>query len=191
MALFADDVAWLCGQLGIEHVVAVGHSMGGSVVATLAARNPSLVLGAVAVDSPVIALPGASDRLGSSIRALAEAGYLEAATQFIGRMFQPYDDPTRRESIIKGMTSTPQHTMVSALQASLDLDAAALGKVTQPMLLISAGWIPTNLEALREVIPNLRFAQTYGSGHFNMLEVPEQVNAMIERFLAIDVLAEP
>ena len=31
------------------------------------------------------------------------------------------------------------------------------------------------------------YAQTVGSGHFNQLEVPEQVNAMIERFLAIEM----
>jgi hypothetical protein len=29
--------------------------------------------------------------------------------------------------------------------------------------------------------------QTVGAGHFNQLEVPEQVNAMIERFLQISL----
>ena len=37
--------------------------------------------------------------------------------------------------------------------------------------------------ALRALNPVLRTGQTVGAGHFNQLEVPEQVNAMIERFL--------
>ena len=31
--------------------------------------------------------------------------------------------------------------------------------------------------------------QTVGAGHFNQLEVPDQVNAMIERFLAVNGLS--
>jgi pimeloyl-ACP methyl ester carboxylesterase len=31
----------------------------------------------------------------------------------------------------------------------------------------------------------LAFGQTVGSGHFCQLEVPDRVNAMIDRFLAI------
>ena len=33
--------------------------------------------------------------------------------------------------------------------------------------------------------PRLAFGQTVGSGHFCQLEMPDQVNAMIERFVAI------
>src|SRR5436853_5160764 len=38
MAAFADDVAWLCGQLGVRKPVLVGHSMGGNIALELAAR---------------------------------------------------------------------------------------------------------------------------------------------------------
>ena len=37
--------------------------------------------------------------------------------------------------------------------------------------------------ALAEAVPQVVTGQTVGAGHFNMLEVPEQVNSMIERFL--------
>jgi hypothetical protein len=39
--------------------------------------------------------------------------------------------------------------------------------------------------------PQLVIGKTVGSGHFLELEVPEQVNAMIERFLAISLSAAP
>src|SRR5207248_9077185 len=36
---------------------------------------------------------------------------------------------------------------------------------------------------LRAIKPDLEVGLTVGAGHFHQLEVPEQVNAMIERFL--------
>ncbi|MBK5198896.1 MAG: alpha/beta hydrolase, partial [Methyloceanibacter sp.] len=42
-----------------------------------------------------------------------------------------------------------------------------------------------DIARLRELVPQLRFGHVVGSGHFCQLEVPEQVNAMIDRFLAI------
>jgi hypothetical protein len=35
------------------------------------------------------------------------------------------------------------------------------------------------------MFPQILYGKTVGFGHFCQLEVPEQVNAMIERFLAI------
>jgi pimeloyl-ACP methyl ester carboxylesterase len=40
---------------------------------------------------------------------------------------------------------------------------------------------------LRKIRPDLEVGITVGAGHFHQLEVPEQVNAMIERFLALSV----
>jgi pimeloyl-ACP methyl ester carboxylesterase len=44
------------------------------------------------------------------------------------------------------------------------------------------------MERLRELVPGLAYGQTVGSGHFCQLEVPDQVNAMIERFLTLQSL---
>jgi hypothetical protein len=38
---------------------------------------------------------------------------------------------------------------------------------------------------LRELCPQLIAGQTVGAGHFHQLETPEQVNAMIDRFLTV------
>jgi pimeloyl-ACP methyl ester carboxylesterase len=188
MPLFADDVAYVCRDLGIDRVVAVGHSMGGSVVATLASRQPDLVRAAVAIDSPIITTEAARQRLSPSIEALGGPDYLVTARQLVDSMFLPCDDPDRRRRITEGMTAAPQHTMESAMRLILSQTPETLGTISQPCLLISAGWVPFDIGAIRAVVPNLSYAQTYGSGHFSMLEVPEQVNAMIERFLALELV---
>jgi pimeloyl-ACP methyl ester carboxylesterase len=38
---------------------------------------------------------------------------------------------------------------------------------------------------LHEIKPDLEVGITVGAGHFHQLEVPDQVNAMIERFLVM------
>ena len=40
MAIFADDLAWLCERLRLIKPVVIGHSMGGSIALELAARYP-------------------------------------------------------------------------------------------------------------------------------------------------------
>jgi pimeloyl-ACP methyl ester carboxylesterase len=54
-----------------------------------------------------------------------------------------------------------------------------------PFLYIAAGNVLPDLARLRELCPQVMTAQTAGAGHFNQLEVPDQVNAMIERFLRV------
>ena len=54
-----------------------------------------------------------------------------------------------------------------------------------PVLLLRAAlWERTDALRLLELKPDLEIGITVGAGHFHQLEVPEQVNAMIERFLA-------
>jgi pimeloyl-ACP methyl ester carboxylesterase len=42
MAAFADDLAWLCSELGVIKPIVVGHSMGGNVALEFAARYPEI-----------------------------------------------------------------------------------------------------------------------------------------------------
>ena len=58
-----------------------------------------------------------------------------------------------------------------------------------PALHIAADEPINDAAALRALNPCIRTGQTVGAGHFNQLEVPEQVNTMIERFLAVESLA--
>jgi pimeloyl-ACP methyl ester carboxylesterase len=64
----------------------------------------------------------------------------------------------------------------------------ALGLCVVPALLVrrTIGANPDALR-LREIKPDLEVGITVGAGHFHHLEVPEQVNAMIERFLAVSL----
>jgi pimeloyl-ACP methyl ester carboxylesterase len=69
--------------------------------------------------------------------------------------------------------------------------ASAVAACKVPVLYIDTGTPNADLQRFGELCPQLVIGKIVGSGHFLELEVPEQVNAMIERFLAITLSAAP
>jgi pimeloyl-ACP methyl ester carboxylesterase len=190
---FADDLAWMCGELELGRPIFIGHSMGGIVVFDLAARYQNLPSAIVMLDAAII-LPGAARAgLVRFIDEMREPDYRAAARDYIANVFFiPSDDPARRARIFDEMTSAPQHVMVSMLEGLRDHDPSmARGRLVVPSLYIAANEPRPRSEIppLRELIPQMAYGQTVGSGHFCQLEVPDQVNAMIDRFLALAVPA--
>ena len=45
----------------------------------------------------------------------------------------------------------------------------------------------TDLKRFQAACPRLVVSRTLGAGHFSPLEVPDQINAMIARFLAVGI----
>ena len=73
--------------------------------------------------------------------------------------------------------------MVNAM-AAFD-SQAILRECDVPILTIGSAAPPNTSKFLLETNPAMMIGQTVGAGHFHQLEVPEQVNLMIERFLTI------
>ena len=79
MPAHADDAAEVLDAFGVERCVVLGHSMGGFVAATLAARHPTRVAEVVLIDGglPIPAPPGVAPEdlpealIGSAARRLA------------------------------------------------------------------------------------------------------------------------
>jgi pimeloyl-ACP methyl ester carboxylesterase len=188
VACLADDVAWLCRELGLYKPVVIGHSMGGVVALDLAARYPDLAAALVMVDAPVLVPQALAEALNLQgfIAALRTPAYRDAVRGFIGSTILPTDDQERGARILDQMAAAPQYVVASAFEHNLLYDAAPAAAIRVPALYIRAV-VPADLERFRELCPHLVTGQTVGSGHFHQLEVPDQINAMIDRFLTIAV----
>lgn len=189
MGLFADDVAWCLNKLGAERPVVIGHSMGGVIAFELAARYPDLPAAIIMLDASVVrpaASAAAADRM---IRALAGPDRVTIMRDYVNAaLFISTDDAVRRAQLLERMTSAPAHVAVSAMEGLLEYDPQlARGRIKVPSLYIAADepGPRSDMAALRDLLPQLAYGQTVGSGRFCQLEVPDQVNAMIDRFLAI------
>jgi len=184
IAAYADDIAYIIDQLGLGKCVAVGHSMGGKAALQLAAEHPERVAAIVMVDpAPFISPPELRAAMESMVADI-EAGNQEARRRFITRMFLPSSDRQLVEKVTAIMLAAPAHVAANAVRGGLEFDAraaAASCKVPAPHLAATPPNNPPHL--MSEWLPNVVNGWTVGAGHFNQLEVPDQVNAMIEGFL--------
>jgi pimeloyl-ACP methyl ester carboxylesterase len=189
MSAFADDVAWLCAQLKVKKPVVIGHSMGGVIAVELAARFPEVPGAVVTLDSPIVPPQELLDNVAApTIAALQGPGYREAQRQLVAEaLFIPTDDPVRKARIVDAMSSASQHVMASAFAGIFCDTAASAAACKVPLLILMAAQPLSDVARLRQLCPNAIIGQTVGAGHFHQLEVPEQVNAMIDRFLAVSL----
>ena len=101
-------------------------------------------------------------------------------------MFIEDDDPDEKARIIDSMTSTPERVVAACVQGICEWAAEdALRNCRTPALVVSATVFPAvNAELAKKMCPHLVTEQTVGTGHFNQLLAPDQVNAALERFMA-------
>jgi hypothetical protein len=84
------------------------------------------------------------------------------------------------------MDKTPQQALRSTWDSVFSTDTDALAAACKvPTLYIDAGPPNCDLVRFQQLCPQLIIGRTVGTGHWHQLEVPDQINSMIERFLTI------
>ena len=83
------------------------------------------------------------------------------------------------------------HGRLSAWESFATWDSvAALAACHTPLLYLDFGTPNCKVGHLRALHPALIDGRTMGAGHWAMLEVPEQVSALLDRFIAITAREE-
>ena len=100
-------------------------------------------------------------------------------------IFLPTDDKARRAKLHAALLETPQHVLVSTWEQLLAYDPTAAAEKCRLPFLYVGGVMPYDEARLRALCPQVVVGRTVGAGHFHQLEVPGQVNTMIDRFLDV------
>lgn len=185
----ADDAVALCAALGIERPVVVGHSLGG-VSAIELARRPGFASAMVLLDSTVdlpVELHAELAAYNERLASLPTEEYRAEVSHYARlRMIDPCDDPSVADALVARSAAVDQDVYVAGASSIVGRDVAAMvAEVTVPTLFIASSlpWLPP--ARVHELCPSWFLGRTVGAGHFHHLLVPDQVNAMIERFLAV------
>jgi pimeloyl-ACP methyl ester carboxylesterase len=183
---FAHAVAELARELRLGRSVVFGHSIGAMVALALSQVAPELVGAVALIDPPPLSQEVWKVFAPQLIASFSGPDGPRGRREFVEQMFLPTDDATRRAKIIETMTAVPNDIAIPLVQAIAAFDGlTVLRQCAVPVLTISSA-VPTNDAAtLLAANSTTTLGQTVGAGHFLQLEVPEQLNPMVERFLAI------
>jgi pimeloyl-ACP methyl ester carboxylesterase len=184
---FVDDARRLCAHLGLVRPIVVGHSLGGVTAIALAAE-PGFASALVLVDSTVELPADAAAGLTAyfdGLRAASDADYERQVREFIAfRMFDPGDDAERAAAITDELASVPREVFIAGGSSVLDIDVKeTVLAVRAPTLFLASDRPWLDMNRVHELRPDWFLGRTVGAGHFHQVLVPDQVNAMIGRFL--------
>jgi pimeloyl-ACP methyl ester carboxylesterase len=182
--VLADDVLAVAAAAGLRRPVLVGHSLGALIGLSGAAR-PGALSALIMVDPAPISNEPAKAFFRESVDAVRADADRSWRTSFATGFFLP-TDTVRRDEIIAGFPAGDPGIAAAVLLAMGEFDGvSALRQATVPVLSIGSAHPANSAADLRAACPGIAIGQTVGSGHFNQLEVPGQVNAMISKFLAL------
>ncbi|WP_161958472.1 alpha/beta fold hydrolase [Ornithinimicrobium cavernae] len=195
VAEFAQDVVVVCEAAGLRDPVVIGHSMGALVALDTLVRadsplrrvprRPAHPVGAVLLDPAPLAHERSKadwaeraaairrDHTGDLRRAFARSLVLDT-------------DRAGYDRVVEVMAATHPEVAAGGARAMATFDGAgALGNLASPMLVIQAAHAERGLEQLVPDRRLLTLGRTVGSGHFQQLEVPDQLVPMIGRWLEV------
>jgi pimeloyl-ACP methyl ester carboxylesterase len=184
---YCDDLFFLAGQLGLEQPIVIGHSMGGIIALDFAARYADRISAAILLEAMVIA-----DPLLAGLRPILEGvrtkAYRDVVSRLMTHLTGAYFDPGECERLVTFIASCPQHVLVSAMEGILAFDSvAAATNVKCPLLYVGTSATYTDVARFRALCPQLVTGQLVGCGHYFPMEVPDQLSAMVARFIETHV----
>jgi len=184
---FADDLSFVASRLGLEKPIVVGHSMGGLIALDFAARYASQISAAIVLE-PVAVAAELLAGMQPILAGVRTDQYRDVVAGLMNYLTGPYFDSDERARLVSFIRACRQHVLISAMEGILAFDSeAAAANVRCPLLYVGTNTIYANIERFRELCPQLVTGQLVGCGHYFPLEVPEQLTAMVARFIQTNV----
>lgn len=185
MDLFARAVEAVRAEANAERIVLIGHSMGAPVIRQYAHMYPERVTGLVAVDGPLDMRAFPIPQAGQGPPQLTGPDGLKAREGMIRSMFTPQTSADVQKQVLAMMLGAPEATAVGAMGAMFDPSIRWTDAIKAPALSIYAGTSRIPDEATtKEVLPNHSATQIAGTGHFVMMEKPDEFDRVLGEFLA-------
>jgi pimeloyl-ACP methyl ester carboxylesterase len=180
--LFAQAIEAVRSEAKVERVALAGHSMGTPVIVHYARLYPQHVAALIFVDGGV--MPPAINQGMSFADQFGEPNGLKARENMIRSMFSSATTPEMQKDIISMMLNAPVETAVGAMKAIFASSNVKDEICTLPVLGLYADKSRSgNSEYMKTHFPKMDYKEIPGTGHFLMLEKPEEFNRLVLEFL--------
>ena len=182
MDLFARAVEAVRAESGADKIVLVGHSMGAPVIRQYARLYPQRVTALVAVDGPLDMRQFPAE---FKPPPLAGPEGLKAREGMVRSMFTPQTSPDVQQRVLSMMLKAPEATAIGAMGSMMDPALRKADVAPMPALAIWAGTnqqMP-NVDEARKTLPKFEQTKVEGTGHFLMMERPDEFNRLLSAFV--------
>ena len=181
MELFARAIEAVRVEAKAGKIVLVGHSMGTPVIREYARLYPDNVAGMVPVDG-VLHLSGS--RNAPNPERMKGPDAMKNREAMIRGMFGPSATPAIQQHILKMMLAAPETTAYQAMAATFAPENWKQDAFPFPALGIYADHSGADDPAyFKKVFPDGTTVEVPGTGHFVMLEKPQEFNKLLADFL--------
>ncbi len=185
---YAKDVIAVINGLGLEHVILVGHSMGGEIVLQTALTLPGKVIGLIGIDNFkqfVTAFTPQEEKEINEFLGALKTNFDTTATMYTKlALFPPdYADSNSMNRVIRSIQETDTVAAIKSLESLMRFalkDSEMISRLPIPIHLIVSDYTITNEESFRRTAKtgsSIRVIK--GTGHYPMIEKPEQFTYML------------
>ncbi len=178
----AADVLAALDARGVERCVLVGHSWGGAVAVAAAGARPERVAGLLLLDpaSDGRQIPESEAR--GLMRSL-ETDYDAVVPAYWASLLEGAQ-PAVRERLMAEIARAPRPVVRGTLASLLAFDPVApLTRYAGPRRTVITR-LNERADAYQALVPDLPVTRVSGTGHWLQLDKPEEVNRILDAFLA-------
>ena len=185
MDLFASAIEAVRVAADLNEMVLVGHSMGGRVVGKYALNFPDRVAGLVAVDAYFNQEPRAP-RSSEVEREVPreQTTNTDPREQFFRDMFVDSTPESVQNEVLGIVLSVPLDVAGAIARSMSTFGSVESKTIDVPASVIVAGSVPDlEVERIWNLVPRAKIEKVPGTGHFLMMEKPQEFNARLREFL--------
>jgi pimeloyl-ACP methyl ester carboxylesterase len=180
-AQFAADVDSVIQQLDLQKVILIGHSMSGDIVLQAAIDNPNKVIGVVGVDNfKNVGSPKNPNDKVQMAEAIAQMrkDFVGVATKWFNeQLFSATTSADIKRRVLNDVAHTDTTIAVNVMEQGDGFDELVkLAQANKTLYLINSDITPTDTSYITAQKLRVRVFYTKGTGHFGMIEAPDEFN---------------
>ena len=188
MLSFANDIKAVIDREKINRAILIGHSMGGGVIAKASQLIPTKIISIIGIDTFQNVAEKLPQKAFDEMIQPFEKNFVNTAQSFVLTMFPKETDKELIHWIKEDISSAPKNIALSAFRNYLgqyvnNEAIQVFESITIPVVSINARLWPTNLEENRRHIKNYKLFYIEETGHFPMMEKPEEFNNLLKEAL--------
>lgn len=190
--VLAKEILTLAQERGFKQATIIGLNYGASIAIEIAANNSDFVTSVILLDPAILMAPWVTHWINVYIKDLLDSEVEMKGKDIIKTSAYLLNEEDRNMAE-EAYNNMPRNILASLYSNLLKWDKNSNQKLLNckmPILYLQSQNILYSENEFKKLCPHATIGLVVGSGHWMTLEVPEQVNTMIKRFLEITRLVE-